>query len=85
MEAMYVYAGNGLTIYQSGLYGTMDAAVTAYTKAHKPEYTYKWEGSIVSEEGYNDAISVMYDRQKALDPSKIALLGADDFLQELKK
>ena len=85
MEAMYVYAGNGLTIYQSGLYGTMDAAVTAYTKAHKPEYTYKWEGSIVSEAGYNDAISVMYDRQKALDLSKIALRGADDFLQELKK
>ena len=84
-EAMYVYAGNGLTVYQSGLYGTMDAAVTAYTKAHKPEYTYKWEGSIVSETGYNDAISIMYDKQKALDASKITLLGADDFLQELKK
>lgn len=84
-EAIYAYAGNGLTVYQSGLYGTMDAAVTAYTKAHKPEYTYKWEGSIVSETGYNDAISIMYDRKKALDPSKIALLGADDFLQELKK
>ena len=83
-EGIYVYAGNGFTVYQSGTYGTMDAAVTAYTKTRKPEYTYMWEGSIVSEAGYNDAIGFIYDAQKALDPSKITMLGAEDFLQELK-
>lgn len=83
-EGIYVYAGYGFTVYQSGTYGTMDAAVTAYTKTRKPEYTYMWEGSIVSEAGYNDAIGFIYDAQKALDPSKITMLGAEDFLQELK-
>ena len=84
-EGIYVYTGNGFDVYQSGTYGTMDAAVTAYTKARKPEYTYKWEGSIVSEAGYNDAKGFIYDAQKALDPSKITLLGAEDFLAGLKK
>ena len=84
-EGIYVYTGNGFDVYQSGTYGTMDAAVTAYTKARKPEYTYKWEGSIVSEAGYNDAKCFIYDAQKALDPSKITLLGAEDFLAGLKK
>ena len=84
-EGIYVYTGNGFDVYQSGTYGTMDAAVTAYTKARKPEYTYKWEGSIVSEAGYNDAKGFIYDEQKALDPSKITLLGAEDFLAGLKK
>ena len=84
-EGIYVYTGNGFAVYQSGTYGTMDAAVTAYTKTRKPEYTYKWEGSIVSEAGYNDAIGFIYDAQKALDPSKITLLQAEDFLAGLKK
>ena len=84
-EGIYVYTGNGFDVYQSGTYGTMDAAVTAYTKARKPEYTYKWEGSVVSEAGYNDAKGFIYDAQKALDPGKITMLGAEDFLQELKK
>ena len=59
--------------------------MTAYTQTRKPEYTYKWEGSIVSEAGYNDAKGFIYDEQKALDPSKITLLGAEDFLAGLKK
>ena len=84
-EAIYVYAGNGFGVYQSGTYGTMDAAVTAYTNTRKPEYTYKWEGSVVSEAGYKDAIGFIYDAQKALDPGKITMLEAEDFLQELKK
>ena len=84
-EGIYVYTGNGFDVYQSGTYGTMDAAMTAYTKTRKPEYTYKWEGSIVSEAGYNDAIGFIYDAQKALDPSKITMLGAEDFLEGLKK
>ena len=84
-EGIYVYTGNGFDVYQSGTYGTMDAAVTAYTQTRKPEYTYKWEGSVVSEAGYNDAKGFIYDAQKALDPSKITMLEAEDFLQELKK
>ena len=72
-------------MYQSGIYGTMDAAITSYTKAGKPEYTYKWEGSIVSEAGYRDALLFLYDENRALDPNKITMLGAEEMLAELKK
>ena len=85
LESIYVYTGNGFEAYQSGTYGTMDAAVTAFTKDGKPEYTYKWEGSIVSEAGYRDAISFIYDENRALDPSKITMLGAEEMLAELQK
>ena len=84
-ESIYVFAGDSFEVYQSGIYGTMDAAITSYTKAGKPEYTYKWEGSIVSEAGYRDALLFLYDENRALDPNKITMLGTEEMLAELKK
>lgn len=84
-EAIYVYAGNHFGVYLSGTYGTMDAAVTSYDKDGKPEYTYKWEGSNVSEAGYRDAIGFVYNWQKAVDSSKIETVSAEQILAELKK
>lgn len=84
-DQLYVYTGSRFDVYQSGIYGTMDAAVTAFTKAGKPEYTYKWEGSTVSEAGYNDALTFIYDFKEAKDPSNIRMSDADEFLKELKK
>ena len=84
-ESIYVFAGDSFEVYQSGIYGTMDAAITSYTKAGKPEYTYKWEGSIVSEAGYRDALLFLYDENRALDPNKITMMGAEEMLAELKK
>ncbi len=84
-DLLYVYAGGGFGVYQSGTYGTMDAAVTAYTREGKPEYTYKWEGSTVSEAGYNDALVFIYDEKEAKDPTKITMFSAQEFLEELNK
>lgn len=84
-DQLFVYAGNRFEVYQSGIYGTMDAAVTAFTKTGKPEYTYKWEGSTVSEAGYNDALDFIYDSKEAKDPTNIKMSDADEFLKELKK
>ena len=72
-------------MYQSGIFGTMDAAVTAYTNSGKPEYNYKWEGSTVSEAGYYDALGFIYDEEDAIDATKIEMQNADEFLQSLKK
>lgn len=83
-EAVYVYAGNGFGVYQSGTYGTMDAAVTAYTKEKKPEYSFIWEGSSVTEAGYRDALSFVYDFQRALGPSQITMASAQEFLKQMK-
>lgn len=83
-EALYVYAGDHFGVYMSGTYGTMDAAVTSYTKEGKPEYTYKWEGALVSEAGYRDAIGFVFNRQRAVDASKIKTVSAEELLAELK-
>ena len=80
-----VYTGSRFEVYQSGVFGTMDAAVTAYTKSGKPEYNYKWEGSTVSEAGYYDALGFIYDEEDAIDATKIEMQNADEFLQSLKK
>ena len=84
-DQIYVYTGSRFEAYQSGVFGTMDAAVTAYTKSGKPEYSYKWEGSTVSEAGYHDAIGFIYDEKDAIDPTKIEMKTAEEFLQSLKK
>ncbi len=84
-DLLYVYTGSKLEVYQSGLYGTMDAAVTAYTSAGKPQYTYKWEGSLVSEAGYNDALVFIYREKDAKNPTNITMYGAEEFLKEIKK
>ena len=83
-EALYVYAGNRFGVYLSGTYGTMDAAGTSYTQEGKPEYTYTWEGSLVTEAGYQDAIGFVYNRQRAVDASKIKTVSAEELLAELK-
>ena len=84
-DRIYVYTGSRFEVYQSGVFGTTDAAVTAFTKAGKPEYNYKWEGSTVSEAGYYDALGFIYDEKDAKDANKIEMQNADDFLQSLKK
>ena len=84
-DQIYVYTGSRFEVYQSGVFGTMDAAVTAYTKSGKPEYNYKWEGSAVSEAGYYDALGFIYDEEDAIDATKIEMQNADEFLQSLKK
>jgi hypothetical protein len=84
-DQIYVYTGSRFEVYQSGVFGTMDAAVTAYTKSGKPEYNYKWEGSTVSEAGYYDALGFIYDEEDAIDATKIEMQNADEFLQSLKK
>ena len=84
-DQIYVYTGSRFEVYQSGIFGTTDAAVTAYTKAGKPEYNYKWEGSTVSEAGYHDALVFIYDEEDAIDATKIEMQNADEFLQSLKK
>ena len=84
-DQIYVYTGSRFEVYQSGIFGTMDAAVTAYTKSGKPEYNYKWEGSTVSEAGYYDALGFIYDEEDAIDATKIEMQNADEFLQSLKK
>ncbi|MCR5810370.1 MAG: hypothetical protein K6G34_03035 [Lachnospiraceae bacterium] len=84
-DQIYVYTGSRFEVYQSGTFGTTDAAVTAYTKAGKPEYNYKWEGSTVSEAGYHDALVFIYDEEDAIDATKIEMQSADEFLQRLKK
>lgn len=84
-DQLFVYTGSRFEVYQSGTYGTMDAAVTAFTKSGKAEYTYKWEGSTVSEAGYNDALVFIYDSKEAKDPANIRMSDADEFLKELKK
>ena len=84
-DQIYVYTGSGFEVYQRGVFGTTDAAVTAYTKSGKPEYNYKWEGSTVSEAGYYDALGFIYDEKDAKDANKIEMQNADEFLQSLKK
>ena len=84
-EALYVYRGGGFNVYQNGTYGAMDAAETAYSEDGKPQYLYTWEGSYVSEAGYKDALEFAYNRQKAVDASKIETLSAEEMLKELKK
>ena len=84
-EALYVYAGGGLNVYLRGIYGTMDSAVTAFTADGKPEYSYTWEGSFVTEAGYQDALGFAYNRQKAIDVSTIETIGAEEMLEALKK
>ena len=84
-DQIYVYTGSRFEVYQSGVFGTTDAAVTAYTKAGKPEYNYKWEGSTVSEAGYHDALVFIYDEEDAIDATKTEMQSADEFLQMLKK
>lgn len=84
-DQIYVYTGSRFEVYQSGVFGTTDAAVTAYTKSGKPEYSYKWEGSAVSEAGYHDALGFIYDEEDAKDPTKIEMKTAEEFLQSLKK
>jgi hypothetical protein len=84
-DQIYVYTGSRFEVYQSGTFGTIDAAVTAFTKSGKPEYSYRWEGSTVSEAGYNDALGFIYDEKDAQDPTKIEMQSAEEFLQSLKK
>ena len=84
-DQIYVYTGSRFEVYQSGSFGTIDAAVTAFTKSGKPEYSYRWEGSTVSEAGYNDALGFIYDEKDARDPTKIEMQSAEEFLQSLKK
>ena len=84
-EALYVYRGGDFNVYLNGTYGALDAAETAYSEDGKPQYLYTWEGSYVSEAGYKDALEFTYNRQKALDASKIETLSAEEMLKELKK
>ena len=84
-EALYVYGRGSFDVYLSGTYGAMDAAETAYDKDGKPDYLYTWEGSYVSEAGYQDALGFVYNRQKAIDASAIETLSAEEMLEELKK
>ena len=84
-DRIYVYTGSRFEVYQSGVFGTTDAAVTAYTKSGKPEYNYKWEGSTVSEAGYYEALGFIYDEKDAKDATKIEMQNAEEFLQTLKK
>jgi hypothetical protein len=84
-DQIYVYTGSGFEVYQRGVFGTTDAAVTAYTKSGKPEFNYKWEGSTVSEAGYYDALGFIYDEKDAEDSTKIEMQTAEEFLQSLKK
>lgn len=85
IDALYLYTGNGFEVYQSGIYGTMDAALTAYSKDGKPEYTYSWEGSSISEAGYRDALSFICDPQRAVEISTITTATAQEFLEEMRK
>ena len=84
-EALYVYGRGSFDVYLSGTYGALDAAETAYSQDGKPQYLYTWEGSYVSEAGYQDALGFVYNRQKAVDASKIETLSAEEMLEELKK
>ena len=84
-DAIYVYTGSGFEVYQSGIYGMMDAVETVYTKEKTPEYSYLWEGSSVSEAGYRDALRFIYDEQRAVDASKVTTASAEEFLKELKE
>ena len=84
-EALYVYGGGSFDVYLSGTYGALDAAETAYSADGKPQYLYTWEGSYVSEAGYQDALGFVYNRQKAVDASQIETLSAEKILEELKK
>lgn len=84
-DALYVYTGNRLEVYQSGTYGTRDAAVTAYGKDGKPVYSYFWEGSYVTEAGYNDALYFAFDRQRAKTAESEGTMSAEELLAELRK
>ena len=84
-EGLYVYAGNRLGVYQSGTYGTRDAAVTTFRKDGTPEYTYVWEGSPVTEAGYRDALFFVFDQQRAESADKIETVSAEELLAELRK
>jgi hypothetical protein len=84
-EALYVYAGNRLGVNQSGTYGTRDAAVTTIGKDGKPEYTYVWEGSPVTEAGYHDALFFVFDQQRAESAGSIEMVSARELMAKLRK
>ena len=84
-EALYVYAGNRLSVNQSGTYGTRDAAVTTFRKDGTPEYTYVWEGSPVTEAGYHDALFFVFDQQRAESAQSIEMVSARELMAKLRK
>ena len=83
-ETLFIITGNRLGIFQNGNYGTMDAAVTSYDKDGKPNYTYLWDDTPVTEAGYRDALGFLFDTSRAVEADQIKLMSAGEILRELK-
>lgn len=75
-EKIYGISGGSLNVIQSGSYGVTNGAVAAKDADGNPVYTYEWEGADLSQAGYRDSISFIYDTKRAVPSGSIAVQNA---------
>ncbi len=84
VDSVYNMAGGSLELVQSGTYGYLDASAYEHERVGNLEYTYEWQGADVSKEGYEAALSFIYDSRSAVTVDPDSLMSAEEVLKSLE-
>ncbi len=84
VDTVYNLTGGSLERIQSGTYGYLDATETEHQRVGDLEYSYEWQGAEVTREGYDSAISFIYDARSASAVNPDSLMSAEEILKKLQ-
>ena len=81
---IYSIAGGRLGVSVQGYYGNSSFARVRFDEQGKASYDYFWEGGQVSESGYRDGISFVFDMSRSKTCEGEQLMTAGELLEKLK-
>ena len=83
-DTIYSIAGGRLGVSVQGYYGNSSFARVRFDEQGKASYDYFWEGGQVSESGYRDGISFVFDMSRSKTCEGEQLMTAGELLEKLK-
>ena len=83
-DSIYSITGGKLRLSVQGYYGNDSFARVQYDEKGREVYYYIWDGGRVSESGYRDGISFIFDTSRAKSSGEEQLLSAEELLEKLE-
>ena len=83
-DTIYSISGGRLGVSVQGYYGNSSFARVRFDEQGKASYDYFWEGGQVSESGYRDGISFVFDMSRSKTCEGEQLMTAGELLEKLK-
>ena len=83
-DTIYSITGGKLSISTQGYYGNSSFARVRFDERGEEVWDYYWEGGQVSESGYRDGLSFVFDTARARTCKGEQLLTAEELLQQLQ-